>query len=220
MFNRPKCWYPASMAHTYMRSHNVTDATNYAVPMSSLVQRLPKLEILHLGDYHTNFSAVMIHRMNHQKYYPTRNQPNNFDPTVHTAGEDDDGPPVNDNVPPLAPRGPWDPHCPTCKQRFASKTEEAERRAVAVLATRVWSLRTISFASFFSDRCVGPSSWEIRRRGEDASGKLLSPEATQELGSGDAVSGQLRVETFRANNRRTIREEMFERREVGWSVVD
>lgn len=196
--------------------------------MALLIQRLPNLEILHLGDYYINFSATMTHRLEHEKYHSVKDRLSDVDVTVHNRlhlgarrnNDEDNGPPVNDAFPLLAPLELWDAHCPECERGFASQTEAAERRAAAVLATHVWSLQTISFASFFSEKRIRPSSWYVRRRAENVFGGLLSAERTQALGSSDVASGRLRVETSRTDDFRYVRSETFEREEGRWLVVN
>lgn len=132
------------------------------------------------------------------------------------AIEQDDGPPVNNAFPRLADRALWDARCPACENALALRIQEAERRAAAVLATRVLSLHTVSFASFLSDKRIRPSTWEVLKRGMDESGNLLSAEDTEELLSNDQVGSRLRVETVQPDKPRSFQRETFVRGEVGW----
>lgn len=191
---------------------------------AALFQLPLRPEILHLGDYLTGYNAITTHRLDHKRYHPIHDCLSDFTPSIHSslhlaavrANEPDNGPPINDNFPRLADRELWDADCPACEKGLSSWIEVAERRAAAVLATRVPSLHSISFASFLSDKRICPSIWEVRLHGEDESGKVLSPEDTRDLLNDDLIGSRLWVVTFRASEPRAVHWEVFVRREVGW----
>ena len=124
--------------------------------------------------YLTPIEAVWAHRVDHRKLHPVHDAMRHANPEgVHnhlhqvalaTAMGEDPEPPINYNYPPLAKKEIWDAPCSECVKRFKAPAELAEMRAASVLAARVWSLRSISFASFTSPGRVGPSAWEVRPR--------------------------------------------------------
>ncbi|KAG8696853.1 hypothetical protein FRC08_006876 [Ceratobasidium sp. 394] len=91
-------------------------------------------------------------------------------------GEDPD-PPVNYNYPPLARKEIWEAPCLACERRFRDPAEDAEMRTAGVISARVWSLRTVSFASFTSPGRVGSSAWEVVPRHSVTGEELTSDDA-------------------------------------------
>lgn len=142
--------------------------------VASLFEGVPKLRTLHIGVYLTPIEAVWAHRVDHRKLHPIHDAMRHANPEgVHNhlhqvalamANGEDPEPPINYNYPPLAKKEIWDAPCVECDKRFKAPAEQAEMRAASVLAARVWSLRSVSFASFTSPGRVGPSSWEVRPR--------------------------------------------------------
>ncbi|KAG8765819.1 hypothetical protein FRC12_007275 [Ceratobasidium sp. 428] len=171
MFNNRDCiWWKAHPADhdAYMADRGVEA---YAGAVGNLIKNVPKLRVVHIGVYLTPIEAVWAHRVDHRKLHPVVDSMRHENPEgVHNhlhqvalaaANGEDPDPPVNYNYPPLARKEIWEAPCSACENRFRQPAEEAEMRTAAVIAARVWSLRTVSFASFTSPGRVGASAWEV-----------------------------------------------------------
>ncbi|CAE6427000.1 unnamed protein product [Rhizoctonia solani] len=185
MFNNRNCvWWKAHPADhdAYMADRGVEA---YAAAVGQLIDNMPKLRVLHIGVYLTPIEAVWAHRVDHRKLHPVpdvmrHESPEGIHNHLHhvalaAANGEDPEPPVNYHYPPLAKQEIWDAPCSECDKHFKVPAENAELRTACVLSARVWSLRTISFASFTSPGRVGISSWEVRPR-HSALGTLLDAE--------------------------------------------
>ncbi|CUA67817.1 hypothetical protein RSOLAG22IIIB_03246 [Rhizoctonia solani] len=190
MFSNRNCvWWKAHPADhdAYMADRGVEA---YAGAVGNLIENMPKLRVLHIGVYLTPIEAVWAHRVDHRKFHPVQDVMRHESPEgIHNhlhqvalaaANGEDPEPPVDYHYPPLAKQEIWDAPCPECDKHFRMPAENAELRTACVLSARVWSLRTVSFASFTSRGRVGLSSWEVRPR-HSALGTLLDPEAARVL---------------------------------------
>ncbi|KAG9118381.1 hypothetical protein FRC07_007129 [Ceratobasidium sp. 392] len=143
----------------------------YAGAVGNLIKDLRKLRVVHIGVYLTPIEAVWAHRVDHRRLHPVLDSMRHENPEgVHNhlhqvalaaANGEDPDPPVNYNYPPLARKEIWDAPCSACEIRFRGPAEAAEMRTAGVISARVWSLRTVSFASFTSPGRVGASAWEV-----------------------------------------------------------
>ncbi|CAE7112666.1 unnamed protein product [Rhizoctonia solani] len=172
MFNNRNCvWWKAHPADhdAYMADRGVEA---YAEAVGTLIENMPKLRVLHIGVYLTPIEAVWAHRVDHRKLHPVPDVMRHENPEgIHNhlhqvalaaASGEDPEPPVNYHYPPLAKQEIWQAPCSECDKYFKAPAESAELRTACVLSARVWSLRTVSFASFTSPGRVGLSAWEVR----------------------------------------------------------
>ncbi|KAB5592071.1 hypothetical protein CTheo_4453 [Ceratobasidium theobromae] len=190
MFSNQNCvWWKAHPADhdAYMADRGVEA---YAGAVGNLIDGMAKLQTLHIGVYLTPIEAVWAHRVDHRNLHPIpdimrHENPGGVHNHLHqvalaTANGEDPEPPINYHYPPLAKQEIWEADCPECERHFRSPAENAEMRTACVLSARVWSLRTVSFASFTSRGRVGASSWEVRPK-HSASGALLTGEDAHEM---------------------------------------
>jgi len=187
MFSDRDCvWWKAHPADhdAYMAERGVEA---YAGAVGNLIKNVPRLRVLHIGVYLTPVEAVWAHRVDHRKLHPVPDSMRHENPEgVHNHlhqvalaaahGEDPD-PPVNYNYPPLARKEIWEAPCSACEDRFRGPAEDAEMRTAAVISARVWSLRTVSFASFTSPGRVGSSAWDVLPRHSVTGEELTSDDA-------------------------------------------
>ncbi|KAG8716547.1 hypothetical protein FRC09_015610 [Ceratobasidium sp. 395] len=176
MFNHPEClWWSGHqqhMDHPYFRSHDLLDVDNYADLIALQLQNFPRIAHLHLGVYFTPFEVVSIHRVDHLSHHPIQDSREYVDYILHHsvahfnanwAAQHPDIPPPDTNIDRLASRDLWQKECPDCAQRWAGPSERAERRAASILAVRVGTLHSVSFASFVTERRTAPSEWKVSR---------------------------------------------------------
>lgn len=151
---------------------------------------MPRLQTLHIGVYLTPIEAVWAHRVDHRRLHPIPDNMRHENPEgIHNhlhqvalaaANGEDPEPPINYHYPPLAKKEIWDAACSECDRHFKAPAETAEMRTACVLSARVWSLRTISFASFTSPGRVGASAWEVRPK-HSVDGYLLDGDHANDM---------------------------------------
>ncbi|KAF8759537.1 hypothetical protein RHS01_01430 [Rhizoctonia solani] len=198
MFNNQNCvWWKAHPADhdAYMADRGVEA---YAAAVGNLIENMPKLRVLHIGVYLTPIEAVWAHRVDHRSLHPITDVMRHENPEgIHNhlhqvalaaANGEDPEPPVNYHYPPLAKQEIWDAPCSECDKYFKVPAENAEMRTACVLSARVWSLRTVSFASFTSPGRVGTSAWEVRPR-HSADGNFLTRKMPIKVDAGRIQGG-------------------------------
>ncbi|KAF8681317.1 hypothetical protein RHS04_02955 [Rhizoctonia solani] len=234
MFNNQNCvWWKAHPADhdAYMADRGVEA---YAAAVGNLIENMPKLRVLHIGVYLTPIEAVWAHRVDHRSLHPITDVMRHENPEgIHNhlhqvalaaANGEDPEPPVNYHYPPLAKQEIWDAPCSECDKYFKVPAENAEMRTACVLSARVWSLRTVSFASFTSPGRVGTSAWEVRPR-HSADGKLLDEEDASEmlpqLGQENPPIRQIKVDAGRIQGGDFFKRKSltFEISSIGNSIV-
>ncbi|KAG9123681.1 hypothetical protein FRC07_014290 [Ceratobasidium sp. 392] len=180
MFNHPEClWWSVHQQeadHHYFRLHDLPEAEGYAELIALQLQGLTRIEHLHLGVYFTPFEAVTAHRVDHTAHHPIQDSWEHIDHILFRSvahfnadwsAKYPDIPPPDTNIDRLAPLALWERQCPECIQEWAQHSQQAERRAASILAARVGTLRSVSFASFVGDRRTAPSKWSVSRVVED-----------------------------------------------------
>ncbi|CAE6470302.1 unnamed protein product [Rhizoctonia solani] len=234
MFNNRNCvWWKAHPADhdAYMADRGVEA---YAGAVGNLIENMPKLRVLHIGVYLTPIEAVWAHRVDHRRLHPIpdimrHENPEGIHNHLHqvalaAANGEDPEPPVNYHYPPLAKQEIWDAPCSECDRHFKIPAENAEMRTACVLSARVWSLRTISFASFTSPGRVGLSTWEVRPK-HNTLGMLLDGEDANvmlpQLGQENPPIRHIKVDVGRLEDGEFIRQKdlTFEISRLGNSIV-
>ncbi|CAE6334280.1 unnamed protein product [Rhizoctonia solani] len=234
MFNNRNCvWWKAHPADhdAYMADRGVEA---YAGAVGNLIENMPKLRVLHIGVYLTPIEAVWAHRVDHRRLHPIPDVMRHENPEgIHNhlhqvalaaASGEEPEPPVNYHYPPLAKQEIWDAPCSECDRHFKVPAENAELRTACVLSARVWSLRTISFASFTSPGRVGSSAWEVRPR-HGVRGKLLdgddADEMLPQLGQENPPIRQIKVDVGRIEHGDFVKRKSltFEISTLGNSIV-
>ncbi|KAG8683833.1 hypothetical protein FRC08_014046 [Ceratobasidium sp. 394] len=178
MFNHPECpwWYNHQLDedHHYFKGEDLSAVTAYAESISAPLRGLPRIEQVHLGAYFIPFRAVTTHRT-HPAHIPHHHVTdsrtyvdhisvhNEAHFTASWAAQHPGIPQPDLTRDRLAPRELWEKECPECAQDWSDAVERAERRAASILAARVFTLRTVSFASFLADKRTAPSEWEVSR---------------------------------------------------------
>lgn len=183
MFNKPDCWWWRQhwhdADHNYMQDHVPQNVVGYAHTLAGSLHGLKKLQTFHIGHYMTHINAVMDHRTNHKKHHPSGLR----DSLSHVEGiafhnelhlqamqAQDGGPPIDPNSIALAKRELWKAPCPQCEQ-LKTPIEVTERWVASILASRLESIRTVSFPSFLSEKRTNPSPWDVQREIKSAPGK-------------------------------------------------
>ncbi|KAG9080110.1 hypothetical protein FRC06_007074, partial [Ceratobasidium sp. 370] len=178
MFNNPECpWWPGHQEqadHHYLRTHESPGVDQYANSVAQELQGFSRIKRLHLGDYLTPFQAVTRHRtqVDHIAHHSVRDATEyidhvSFHSVMHFnaawAVQHPDIPPPDTTIHRLAPLELWSEACPACMDEWADAIELAERRAASILAMRVLTLCSVSFASFVAERRTAPSEWVVSR---------------------------------------------------------
>ncbi|KAG9123682.1 hypothetical protein FRC07_014291 [Ceratobasidium sp. 392] len=183
MFNHPEChwWYnhQANVDHHYIKGEDLVAATTYAESVSVSLRDLPRIKKVHLGVYFIPFRAITTHRAHpaHIYYHPVQDSRVYIDGVrFHSVAHFNADwiirhhiPPPNTGIDRLASLALWKKECPRCVQEWNKCSERAERRAASVLAARVPTLCSVSFASFVVDRRTAPTEWEVSRKIEPIS---------------------------------------------------
>ncbi|KAG8727123.1 hypothetical protein FRC12_022792, partial [Ceratobasidium sp. 428] len=158
--------------HRYFRSHDLLDVDNYADLIALQLQKFTRIAHLHLGVYFSPFEAVDIHREDHLSHHPIQDSREYVDhilyhSTAHFnadwANQHPDIPPPDTDIDRLAPRDLWRKECADCVHQWTRSSECAERRAASILAARVGTLHSVSFASFVAEGRTAPSEWKVSR---------------------------------------------------------